>query len=529
MKKRFLSGILALVMIMIFLPVGSVAVASGEFKATLTGELDADVNDMIGERGLGDLPEATVEFNLYEPATIRIEFDEPVKFTGSRAAIETNVPVNGDYSAMIIGGQILSIIINGRDLGSRPVMIVDRDREGLLTFDFTRQWDGTNDPYELAGMDTFTSIEITFVVGHIATIMEEPDSDTDAVMQKWERGEGHGAILPVVIGQFSSKKISFDEPVSFTGSWTGLVTSVPVISEEDAESTGAFITSLIIDGNDLGSRMVPLTDRDGFLTIELAQQGENAHDEYGLAGMEPFTSLEIVFIVPSLPEGEGASEPGPVELPSRGHAWIAGTVKYTGRTDDVDPGLVEWYEFKDQSVGFEIGVPFTVILDLNNETATHDDAHWEGFFMCVETDINFSETYFTAFIDKIIVDGRELRFDAENVAVDKDRGIRIPLTSSWDETPLGDHSAIGTFSRIEIKLVIGETGVLVNPFITTEDPVEETTTPPPATAPVERPEPTPLPTAGLPGWMIPAVVGTVVVIAAVVILIVSKSTKKRVK
>jgi len=392
MKKRLLLITHIIILIMTFIPFGSVATATGEFRATLYGELDSDVNADVPEWGIGDIPEASVTFEVGQPATILLEFSNPIKFTGNQM---------------------------------------------------------------------------------------------------------------------------------------GISTSIPVISNEDAESTGAFIMHFIVDGNDLGSILVPLIDRDGngFLTIDIARQWDGSYDDYDLAGMDPFTTLEITFIVPSMPEGEREVEQLQVQLPSRGHAWFAGTVLYAGRTDGVEGGIVDWYQFQAQRAAFEIGVPFTLTLDLGSETATHDNAHWDGHFMCVQTDIDANEAYFEAFIGKIVVDGSEISFNARNVAVSYDRGLRIPLTSAWSDAPLGDHTAIGSFSKIEVTLVIGEYGVLENPFRDTDTPAEQQ--PPPTDAPEELPEPTePGPEAGQSRWLIPAIIAGSILIVGVIVFIIIPSIKK---
>jgi len=530
MKKRLLPIILAMILIITFIPFGPAASAAGEFTATLMGELDdANFGGLEHNWAIDSLDEASVEFNLYEPVTIKIEFDEDAKFTGNWTGISTDVPVSGDAAAAALGGQILNFIVDGEDLGSRPVPIIDRDGGGFLTLDLARQWGGDYDPYGFQGMDPFTSLEITFVVGHIATIMGELDGENfGGLDHNWAIGDAPGARVPVKVGEPSTIKMEFSEPAKFTGNWTGIATSIPVNSDEDAESTGAHITSFKVDGNDLGQKMVPLINRDGsgFMTIDIARQWGGDYDEYDLAGMDPFTELEITFIIPSMPEGEEEDGGLPeVDLPTHGNAWIAGTFLYDGRTDDVEAGVVDWYEFRDQSIPFEMGVPFTVTLDLGSETAKHDLAVWDGFIMCVETDVDFNAAYFEAFIDKIVLDGRELSFDAENVEVGKDRGIRVPLTSGWSETPLGDHSAIGTFSKIEVTLVIGIYGELENPFDNAAPPAAPE--PPPPPPPIQRPEPTPEPAKGLPGWVIPVIIAGVVVIAGVIVFVILQMKKKK--
>ena len=531
MKKRLLPITLAIILVMTFIPFGPAAVATGEFTATLMGELDEDIfGGLESNWSIDSMDGAEVQFNLYEPVTISLEFDEPAKFTGNWTGIGTDVPVDGDDAAAALGGQILSFVVDGNNLGSRPVPIIDRDGAGALTLDIARQWGGDYDPYGLQNMDPFTSLEITFVVGHIATLMGQLDTDVNSDVPEWGIGDIPEARTGLVIGEPATIKMEFSNPIKFTGNWTGIATSIPVVSDEDAETTGAYITNFVVDGQDIGTRPIPLINRDesGFMTIDIARQWGGSYDSYNLAGMDPFTTLEITFVIPSMPEGE---EPEPVELgdlPTHGNAWLAGTVLYEGRTDDIDADLVDWYMFTGQSVGFEMGVPFTVTVDLGSENATHDVAHWDGYIMCVQTDLDSNPALFDAFIGSILVDGREVSFDANNVVVGDDPiGIRLALTSAWAEAPLSDPFMIGTFSKLEITMVLGEYGVLENPFGDIEQPAPPT--PPPVIDPIVPPDiirPVEPEADGLPGWVIPVIIGAVIVIALVIVLVVFKSKKK---
>ena len=531
MKKRLLPVFLTMILLMTFIPFGPSAVASGEFTAQLRGQLDTDVSTSIGEWAIQDVPEANIVFDMYEPATISMTFDEPIKFTGNWTGLRTSVKVSSDTEAETLGGRILSFIVDGEDLGSRYVPLINHDGEGELAFDIARVW-GASVPYDaygLAGMDPFTSLEIVFVVGHTATLLGQLDSSVNTDVPEWGIGDIPEATVPVVIGEPTTISMEFSNPIKFTGNWTGIATGIPVRSDADAEATGAHITAFVVDGNDLGSKMVPLINRDndGWMTIDIARQWGGDYDDYDLAGMDPFSTLEITFVVPNMPLGEVGEEVGigNTVLPTGGNAWIAGTVLYAGRTDDVEEGIVDWYSFVDQSIAFEMGVPFTVVLDLGSETATHDVAHWDGYIICIDTDVDSDPAFFEAFIDTIVLNGRELSFNASNVVVGSgDDGLRIALSSTWNEAPFDDPSQIGTFSKLEITLVIGEYGVLENPFGAIEATPEPA--PPPVVAPIERPEPTPPPSEGLPGWVIPVIIGAVVVIAGVVAFVVIKNKKK---
>jgi len=362
----------------------------------------------------------------------------------------------------------------------------------------------------------------------IATLFGELDPDVNSDVPEWGISDIPEASVFFTVGQPATISLEFSNPIKFTGNQAGISTNIPVLNDMDAESTGAFITHFIVDGNDLGSKLVPLIDHDsnGFMAIDIARQWDGSYDEYDLAGMDPFTTLEITFIVPSMPEGEIEEELYPTELPSRGRAWFAGTVLYAGRTDGSEADIVDWYQFQDQSAAFQIGVPFTLTLDLGSETATHDNAHWDGFFMCIQTDIDANQAFFIAFINKIVVDDRDISFDARRVMVDYDRGLRIPLTSAWSEAPLGDHTAIGSFSKLEVTLVIGEYGVLENPFRAAEPPAEQP--PPPQEVPVQDPEPVMSePETGLPGWVIPVLIAGCIIIAGVIVFVIVQSKKEK--
>jgi hypothetical protein len=513
MKKRLLPITLAIMLLMTFIPFGPAALAES-FEATLMGQLDSDVSDAVPEWGIGDIPEATVAFEKFVPATISMEFSEPIKFTGNWTGISTNVPVDDDAHAQAIGGQILSFIVDGEDLGAKIVPLINRDDAGYLTIDIARQWGGDYDAYDLAGMDPFSTLEITFVIGHQATLMGQLDTDVSDSIPEWGFGDIPEATAYFSVGEPATISMEFSTPIKFTGNWTGIATSIPVSSDEDAETSGARITSFKVDGNELGSRPVPLINRDdaGFMTIDIARQWGGNYDAYGLADMDPFSSLEITFIVEEMPVGEESDTVVSGDFAMAGNAWIGGTFL-------TDEGEFDWIPFEDQQTPFEIGVPFTVTLDLGSETQTHGEADW-GFICVVQTDIMDSHLFYDAFIEKILVDGREIFFVPGNIEIGSDNGVRISLTNGWTDDPVVEGPRdIGTFSKLEVVMVFTQADA-ENPFGNiTEEP--EPLPPPP---PIERPDPTPPPAAsndgGLPGWVIPVIiVGVVIVIGAAVFFI----------
>jgi len=478
MKKRFLPIALTLVMLMAFIPFGPAAQAN-TYEATLMGQLDTDVSDIIPEWGFGDIPEATVEFELGKPVRLIMDFAEPIKFTGNWTGISTNVPVTSNDDAELTGGVILSFLVDGQDFGHKRVPLINRDDNGFLTIDIARQWGGDYDAYDLAGMDPFTHLEIEFIVGFSATLMGQIDTDVSEVVPEWGFGDIPEATTAFKIGQEATISMSFDEPIKFTGNWTGIATTVPVDSVEDAQATNAIITSFKVDGNELGSKEVPLINRDnsGFMTIDIARQWGGDYDDYDLAGMDPFSELEITFIVPNLADGTAGDPAAPSDFAKEGNAWIGGTFI-------TDEGEYDWIEYADQSVAFKLGEPFTVTLDFGSDTQTHGEADW-GYISVVQTDIQDGHLNYDVYINDIRVDGHSISFEPDNVSVGFDRGVRFGLTDGWSDNPVvSGPPAIGEFSKLEVEVAFVAAGD-PNPFGGgASTPEEPPVAPPP---PIERP------------------------------------------
>jgi len=515
MKKRFLGVAMALAMLLTLIPFAPGAQAAS-FEATLMGQVDTDVSDVVPEWGFGDIPEATVSFDLRQAATIKMEFDEPIKFTGNWTGISTNVPVDDDMDAQRIGAIITSFKVDGEDLGSRVVPIIDRDGNGFLCIDIARQWGGDYDPYGLQELDPYQTLEITFVVGyHKATLMGQLDTSVSDSIGEWSFGDLEDASVLFEIGKEATIKMSFDEAIKFTGNWTGIATSIPVDDDEGAEATGAIITSFKVDGNDLGSKEVPLINRDnsGFMTIDIARQWGGDYDEYDLAGMDPFKELEITFIVPNMPDGSSGGDSEPVDFAKEGNAWIGGTF-----IDD--EGEFDWIEYQDQSVAFKLGVPFTVVLDFGSDKQTHGEAGW-GYISVVQTDIQDSASNYDVYINDIRVDGHSISFEPGNVSVGFDRGVRFGLTDGWAANPVvSGPPAIGEFSKLEVEVAFVAAGD-PSPFGADTSTPEPNVPPPP---PIERP-----PTVddapkseGMQWWVWLIIGGAVVVVGAVVAVVVMK-------
>jgi hypothetical protein len=310
----------------------------------------------------------------------------------------------------------------------------------------------------LAMLGALVSVQMVFAVG------------------EWEIGDYEGNSVEFSFGEEATISLEFDEPIKFTGNWTGITTDIPVEGDTDAESTGAIITAFILDGEDLGEKAVPVIDRDdsGLLTIDIARQWAGDYDDFEIAGRE-FSSIEITFIVPNAPDSfeddtdtftaklEGQldvapDEPDdaqPVEISSEpvlsGNAWIGGT--FIDECDDEDCECsFGWIEFTEQSTAFEVGEPFTVTLDFGSQTNTHGEAHW-GYITVVQTDMMSIADNYDAFINSVRVDGEEILFNNESIEISVDDGIRISLTNTWSNDPvILSHDRIGEFYKLEVEM-----------------------------------------------------------------------------
>jgi hypothetical protein len=279
----------------------------------------------------------------------------------------------------------------------------------------------------------------------------------------------------------------------------------------------AIINSILVDGEEIiFAPEFAEVGFDGGIRVSLTNAWAEDPVVAGYEVIGEFSKLEVNmrFILGDAPP------PAEIEVPDditmEGNAWIGGTFL-------TDEGEFDWIPYEDQKTPFTVGEQFTVTLDMGSDTQTHGEAGW-GYITVVQTDIMDSADLYDAYIDKILVDGREILFNPHNIEVGFDAGVRVALTSAWSDDPVVETPrVIGEFSKLEVVMaftVVGEE----SPFGAIEPPPPPT--PPLVVDPIRPPDVTEDTTEGLPGWVIPVIIGGVVVIALVIVLVVLKSKKK---
>jgi len=237
---------------------GAVLEEGKTYTAQLLGQLEADFSADVGEWGLGEVEGNEAKFKIGEEATISLEFEEAVKFTGNWTGISTNIAVFDDEDAVSANAKILAFIVDGEDLGAKAVPVIDRDGGGNLCIDIARQWGGDYDDYDLAGMDPFTTIEIKFIVEKLPAkgtnfawiggtfYLEDEDKvdwkEFDDQRVKFFVGEKFTAGF-----NLKEDKIEHDE-----ADWPGWVLCVQTdIPESFAADYDVILHSITLDGEDL--------------------------------------------------------------------------------------------------------------------------------------------------------------------------------------------------------------------------------------------------------------------------------------
>ncbi|MCL2198482.1 MAG: hypothetical protein FWB80_06125 [Defluviitaleaceae bacterium] len=176
--------LLTITLLAALIPATPAYAAFDVFTATLTGQMDMSVSHSVDEWGIGYREDASVGFSVNHEAIIFMLFDEPVRFTGNRIGIKTNIPVIGDTDAASTGAFIHSLVIDGVELGAVEVPLINRD--GYMYFDIARGYNGVHDVYGFADKRPFSRIELTFVVQNMPLGVEDPVEEPEEEQEEPE-------------------------------------------------------------------------------------------------------------------------------------------------------------------------------------------------------------------------------------------------------------------------------------------------------------------------------------------------------
>jgi hypothetical protein len=139
----------------------------------------------------------------------------------------------------------------------------------------------------------FGALAIGASAAYNAELLGQMNTDISELIGEWDFGDVAGNSVSFEMGKPFTLKLSFAEPVGFSGNWVGLSTNVPVADDEAAEAIPISI-SIKADGATLSQNGISMINRDnsGFLTIDLARQWGGDYDHFGLANLA-FSEIEI--------------------------------------------------------------------------------------------------------------------------------------------------------------------------------------------------------------------------------------------
>ncbi|MCL2079246.1 MAG: hypothetical protein FWH17_05300 [Oscillospiraceae bacterium] len=504
MKKRLLPIALAALLLMTLIPLGFTALAEGEYTAQFGAQMDP-----VDGWGLGEI--AATTFNIGETAVISIDFGEEVSFgDGNYIAIETNLPnpFNGEsiFTDPTVA-QVLSFKLDGVEVARGEALI---NAEGMKAIDdsgpglrltLCNKWNGDilAQPVDPAELGVFTTLEVEFIIHGLERT--EYTAQFGAQMDPVDGwGLGDIAATTFLIGETALIAVDFGEVVSFgDGNYIAIETNipnpyggVPIFSDPNT----AQILSFRLDGVevDMGNVLINAEGMEAIdgsgaglrLTLCNKWNGDITSQPVDPTELGEFTTMEIEFVIYGL--GMPVEPEENTDVPTGGKAWFGGTWIFSEGHPDTnlaDPGMCDWWDFPEQGTDFEFGVPFTVRLDMGDETLTAGEAHWDGYIITVDSDFAVNPAMVVVYIQSLKADGFDIDFENANMALSLERGgLRMALTSGWTETPVvGGLNDFGTFSVLEVTMVILDAGA-ENPFGDEEIIDEGPITPPP---PIERP------------------------------------------
>ncbi|MDR2598781.1 MAG: hypothetical protein LBC73_00715 [Oscillospiraceae bacterium] len=549
MKKRLLPIVLAMLMLLTLIPFGPSALASEEYTAWFGAQMDPVNGWDLGDEGM-------TTFRLNEPATISIDFGEVVSFgDGNYVAIETNVPNPFDGMDAFpdpVLAEVLSLKLDGNEVEMGDVFLNAEGKDAIdgsgpgLRLTLANFWSAIPDdlmPITPATLGEFETLEVTFIVRgvYLARLGAQMDP-----VNGWDLGAKGSTGF--VLGTPAVIEIDFEEDVSFgDGNYIAIETNLPnpfedvtIFSDPDM----AQILSFTLDGNEvsMGDVLINAEGMDSIngsgpglrLTITNKWNGDISEQPLDPEDLGEFQKLRIEFIINYVGE---PPEPPPADTPDlimSGKAYIGGVFVFLDRPhpgNEESPDISDWWAFEDQAVNFDVGVPFTVGIDMGDEKIRHDLAHWDGeaYIIAVDTDVAMNPNFYDAHIYWITKDGANVSFEADYVHVGQERGnLRVSITNSWaesagEEVPIaGGPQRIGEFSKLEIRMV----------FLEKDAPVPADGVEPDTPAPAPDVPDTPRPSddrdkdSDFPKWLVPVIIaGAAVIIIAVVVVVIIKKKK----
>ncbi|MDR2589579.1 MAG: hypothetical protein LBC71_01130 [Oscillospiraceae bacterium] len=546
MKKRLLPIVLAMILIMMMMPFGpSASAAAG--NAWIGGTFQNDDGDIDWV----EYKDQSVEFNLNELFTVTADFGDEVNKHddagwGYIAVVQTDL--EGDPSLAVY---IQSIVVDGNEIEFDASAAIAWD-EGGIRIPLTHVWrQDAGDPVVLDGPEAigeFSKLEVTLALieeellsgeAWIAGTFAEDEDSLD-----WFEFKDQAVAFKV--GEEFTVTVDVGDDVWIHGDagWGYLAVINTDLSDILADFLSVEIDKIIVDGEeiDFDADAMALWGEGGIRVGLTHVWREDGGDPIPLKGPETigeFSKLEVVLTISigGFVASDGDDNGDDVVLPMSGKAYIGGVFVFLDRPhpgNEESPDISDWWAFEDQAVSFDVGVPFTVGIDMGSEKIRHDLAHWDGesYIVAIDTDLAASPIYYEAHIYWITKDGASVSFDDEAVTVGQERGnLRVSLTNSWAQNdgnpvPIDGPQRLGEFSKLEVRMVFIESGAAVpsdnvEPDVTPPDPGNGDKDPDDNGKDTEKEK-----DGDFPKWLVPVIIaGAVVIIGAVVVVIIIKKKK----